>query len=63
VTFATPEQSSDVRNIEKLMRTALPVANHPELSIEVMRPQPKADTSHWRQRGMSSYGARHRRRR
>ncbi|MCU0641338.1 MAG: DEAD/DEAH box helicase [Candidatus Margulisbacteria bacterium] len=65
VSFATPEQSSDVRNIEKLMRTALPVAKHPELSVEVMQPKQAPPTigTHWRQRGLSSYGARHRRRR
>ena len=63
ISFATPEQRSDVRDIEKLIRTALPVSRHPELSVEIPQEQPKTVGTHWRQRGLSSYGARHRRRR
>ena len=34
ISFATPEQGIDVRNIEKLIKTALPVLKHPELPRE-----------------------------
>ncbi|MBU2541130.1 MAG: DEAD/DEAH box helicase [Candidatus Omnitrophica bacterium] len=34
ISFATPEQGSDVRNIEKLIKTALPISEHPELPKE-----------------------------
>lgn len=31
ISFATPEQSRDVRDIEKLIKTTLPVSSHPEV--------------------------------
>jgi superfamily II DNA/RNA helicase len=31
ISFATPDQSRDVKNIEKLIRMHLPVAKHPEI--------------------------------
>ncbi len=34
ISFATPEQGNDVRNIEKLIKTALPIVEHPELPRE-----------------------------
>jgi len=34
ISFATPDQASDVRDIEKLIRTTLPVSKHPGISIE-----------------------------
>ncbi|PIQ85575.1 MAG: hypothetical protein COV74_08785 [Candidatus Omnitrophica bacterium CG11_big_fil_rev_8_21_14_0_20_45_26] len=34
ITFATPEQGKDVRNIERLMRTVLPISEHPEMPLE-----------------------------
>jgi len=34
VSFATPDQSRDVRDIEKIIRTTLPIAKHPEVSPE-----------------------------
>jgi ATP-dependent RNA helicase RhlE len=34
VSFATPEQSRDVRDIEKLIRSTLPVSKHPDLPQE-----------------------------
>ncbi len=34
ISFATPDQSRDVRDIEKLIRTTLPVSKHPELPTE-----------------------------
>ena len=34
ISFATPDQSRDVRDIEKLIRTTLPVSKHPEILPE-----------------------------
>ncbi len=34
ISFATPDQSSDVRSIEKLIRATLPIAKHPEIPQE-----------------------------
>ncbi len=34
ISFATPEQGDDIRNIEKLIKTALPVSEHPEVPRE-----------------------------
>jgi len=34
ISFATPEQGKDIKDIEKLMRTALPISEHPEMPLE-----------------------------
>ena len=34
ISFATPDQGRDIRNIEKLIKTALPILEHPELPRE-----------------------------
>jgi len=34
ITFATPDQKDDVRSIERLIRSALPIAKHPEVPSE-----------------------------
>jgi ATP-dependent RNA helicase RhlE len=34
ISFATPEQGNDVRNIERLIKTSLPILEHPELPAE-----------------------------
>ncbi|MBP7216508.1 MAG: DEAD/DEAH box helicase [Candidatus Omnitrophica bacterium] len=34
ISFATPDQKSDVRDIEKLIRTQLPIAKHPDMPLE-----------------------------
>ena len=34
ISFATPDQGKDVKDIEKLMRMALPVSEHPEMPLE-----------------------------
>jgi ATP-dependent RNA helicase RhlE len=34
VSFATPDQSRDVRDIEKIIRTTLPIAKHPDIISE-----------------------------
>jgi ATP-dependent RNA helicase RhlE len=40
VSFATPEQGGDIRAIERLIRTALPVSRHPELSVDLSQAAP-----------------------
>lgn len=34
ISFATPEQGGDIRNIERLIKTSLPLKDHPELPRE-----------------------------
>ncbi|MBU9889520.1 MAG: DEAD/DEAH box helicase [Candidatus Omnitrophica bacterium] len=34
ISFATPDQGKEVKNIERLMRTALPISEHPEMPLE-----------------------------
>ena len=34
ISFATPDRSSDVKDIEKLIRSTLPVSKHPEIPPE-----------------------------
>ena len=34
ISFATPEQNKDVRSIEKVIKTALPISEHPDLPRE-----------------------------
>jgi ATP-dependent RNA helicase RhlE len=34
ISFATPDQSRDVHDIEKLIRTTLPISRHPEIPPE-----------------------------
>jgi ATP-dependent RNA helicase RhlE len=34
ITFATPDQGSDIKGIERLMRLTLPVSSHPEIPGE-----------------------------
>ena len=41
ISFATPEQGNDVRNIEKLIKTALPIAEHSEFPKERFIQPPK----------------------
>ncbi len=35
ISFATPDQSADVKNIEKLIKKQLPIVRHPEIPAEV----------------------------
>lgn len=40
ISFATPDQKNDVRNIENLLKIALPVSRHPEIPpVEFDKPQ------------------------
>ena len=34
ISFATPDQAGDIRDIEKLIRTTLPISKHPDISSE-----------------------------
>ncbi len=34
ISFATPDQSGDIKNIERIIKTALPVSSHPEFPTE-----------------------------
>ncbi len=34
ISFATPDQRDDIKNIERIIKTALPISSHPEFPIE-----------------------------
>ncbi|MFH1856980.1 MAG: DEAD/DEAH box helicase [Candidatus Omnitrophota bacterium] len=58
ISFATPEQGNDIRNIEKHIKTALPISEHPEIPHEefmgpqvVYRSIPRRGSSARRRRG------------
>jgi ATP-dependent RNA helicase RhlE len=38
ISFAMPDQAKDVRSIERVIRTALPISEHPEIPIERFLP-------------------------
>lgn len=50
ISFATPDQGIDVRNIEKLIKTALPIATHPEFPPQKFEQTPPGGAQP-RQRG------------
>ena len=39
ISFATPEQGKDIKNIEKLIKTALPIIEHPDFPREEFKTQ------------------------
>lgn len=58
ITFATPEQGAEVRDIQKLIRTWIPIAKLPELPVD--RPQvfiPRGNPGQYRARPQRSFGA------
>ena len=59
ISFATPDQSRDVKNIEKLIKRQLPVVKHPEIPAEEFEPQ-HTDTQPVSHRRGASFGFRHR---
>ena len=66
ISFATPEQGKDVRNIAKLMKAALPIVEHPELPREKFIQYSQATRSFRvssRKRGRHHSGFRRQRRR
>ncbi len=60
ISFATPDQRGDVKNIEQLIRMQLPVAKHPEIPAEEFD-QPRHVVSFYSSRGRRPTGFRHRR--
>ena len=57
ISFATPDQSIEVRNIEKLIKTALPISEHPEFPrVHFDRPgQAQTHSSHQQHRPFPSH--------
>jgi ATP-dependent RNA helicase RhlE len=51
ISFATPEQGGDVRNIEKLIKKALPISEHPEFPKEKFAQGSSQPSSHGSHRG------------
>ncbi len=51
ISFATPDQRDDVRNIEKLIKKALPISEHPEFPHETFVEGPSQTSSYGRSRG------------
>lgn len=60
ISFATPDQRGDVKNIEQLIRMQLPVAKHPEIQSEEFE-QPRHVVSFYSNRGRRPTGFRYRR--
>ena len=63
ISFATPDQGNDVRDIEKLIKATLPVSKHAELTLDKFgEPIQKSgrtgarQPSHGQSRGRSNYG-------
>jgi ATP-dependent RNA helicase RhlE len=61
ISFATPDQGNDVRDIEKLIKATLPVSKHAELTLdkfgEPSNRAPARHSSHGQSRhGQSNYG-------
>ena len=61
ISFATPEQGEDVKNIEKLIKTALPISAHPELPQERFEKSSgqsqSGQANHWRNRQQRPQGS------
>ncbi|MCK9554388.1 DEAD/DEAH box helicase [bacterium] len=47
ISLATPEQGKEIRNIEKIIKAALPVSEHPELPGEKFRTQTVFQSRNW----------------
>jgi ATP-dependent RNA helicase RhlE len=58
ISFATPDQSQDVKNIEKLIRKQLPVTKHPEIPAADFS-QHEKNTQHAPQRHKPNFGNRY----
>lgn len=57
ISFATPDQGSDVHNIEKLIKTQLPISEHPELPKEKFNRNAKSSSSSRFRRGGTGGGS------
>ncbi len=67
ISFATPDQRNEIKRIEKLMESVIPISEHPEMPLEqFMKPRTVFNSSNRRRssnasRGRSSGGGRRRR--
>lgn len=57
ISFATPDQRDDIKNIERIIKTALPVSSHPEFPTENLIAN-QASSKGFRERGRR-YGSYH----
>jgi ATP-dependent RNA helicase RhlE len=62
ISFATPDQGDDIKNIERLIKSALPISSHPEFPTERLIAN-QAPSGNFRARGNRRPGYHHRRRR
>jgi len=56
ISFATPDQEIDVRSIEKLIKTALPILRHPEFPKETFSNNPAPRNPMQRRHSQQRYG-------
>jgi len=56
ISFATPDQEIDVRSIEKLIKTALPILSHPEFPKETFSNNPAPRNPMQRRHSQQRYG-------
>ncbi|MBN2190950.1 MAG: DEAD/DEAH box helicase [Candidatus Aureabacteria bacterium] len=47
ISFATPEQGKEIRSIENIIKTALPISEHPEIPREKFRSQTVFQSRNW----------------
>ena len=57
ISFATPDQGDDIKNIERIIKSALPISSHPEFPTEklVANQAPRRDFHHGRGNPRPSY--------
>ena len=61
ISFATPDQRDDIKNIERIIKTVLPVSKHPEFAAESFSSSRSLPASHQRHGGNRHGGYQHRR--
>jgi ATP-dependent RNA helicase RhlE len=59
ISFATPDQRDDIKNIERIIKTALPISSHPEFATESFTSNQGSPSKGFRPRG-DRYGGYHR---
>jgi len=60
ISFATPDQRDDIKSIERIIKTALPISKHPEFAAEsFVTTQGPAPAGHFRPRGNRHEGSRY----
>jgi ATP-dependent RNA helicase RhlE len=61
ISFATPDQASDVRDIEKIIRKTLPVSKHPQVPTEqFIESGPRAPVKHFKPHHKQAHSKFHR---